>query len=112
MLLHVRRSPLRPFLSPLQLSRRSLIAQPPHRIVTPRPLPTNVRPTSDEALANKTYMQEQIKDVQDLRTKAREGGGAQVLEKWKSRGKGKMGARERYVWSGFSWMTSAWVSMA
>ena len=32
--------------------RRTLIAQPPPRLVTPRPLPTNLRPTSDEARAN------------------------------------------------------------
>ena len=35
--------------------------------------------------------------MEDLRIKAREGGGAKVLEKWKSKGKGKLGVRERCV---------------
>jgi 3-methylcrotonyl-CoA carboxylase beta subunit len=42
-------------------------------------------------------MQGMIAEMDELRTKAREGGGKEVLERWKSRGKGKMGARERCV---------------
>ena len=40
-------------------------------------------------------MQELIRGVDELREKAREGGGKSVLEKWRSRGKGKLGVRER-----------------
>ena len=36
-----------------------------------------------------------IDDLRTLRGKAREGGGLGALEKWKSRGKGKLGVRER-----------------
>jgi len=77
--------------------RRTLIAQPGPRLVTPRPLLTDIRSTSDESRANIAYMQGMIAEMDELRTKAREGGGKEVLERWKSRGKGKMGARERCV---------------
>jgi len=40
-------------------------------------------------------MEKLIKGLSDLRTKASEGGGPAVLERWKARGKGKLGARER-----------------
>jgi 3-methylcrotonyl-CoA carboxylase beta subunit len=33
--------------------------------------------------------------MDELRSKAREGGGKAVVERWKARGKGKMTARER-----------------
>jgi 3-methylcrotonyl-CoA carboxylase beta subunit len=36
-----------------------------------------------------------IQNLSSLRAKAREGGGPAVLERWKARGKGKLGARER-----------------
>jgi 3-methylcrotonyl-CoA carboxylase beta subunit len=42
-------------------------------------------------------MESLIENMDALRAKAREGGGAAVLERWKARGKGKMGARERCV---------------
>lgn len=42
-------------------------------------------------------MEKLIKSVADLRAKASEGGGPAVLERWKARGKGKLGARERCV---------------
>lgn len=74
---------------------RTLIAQPPSRLVTPRPLPTTIQPNSEDAEKNRSYMREVIDEVRALREKAREGGGKQVLEKWKSRGKGKLGVRER-----------------
>jgi hypothetical protein len=37
------------------------------------------------------------RDIEELRNISREGGGANVLEKWKSKGKGKLGVRERWV---------------
>jgi 3-methylcrotonyl-CoA carboxylase beta subunit len=40
-------------------------------------------------------MEKLIEGLSKLRTKAREGGGPAVLERWKARGKGKLGARER-----------------
>jgi 3-methylcrotonyl-CoA carboxylase beta subunit len=40
-------------------------------------------------------MEKLISGVNGLRAKAREGGGKAVLERWKARGKGKLGARER-----------------
>jgi 3-methylcrotonyl-CoA carboxylase beta subunit len=40
-------------------------------------------------------MDKLIEGLSSLRAKAREGGGAAVLERWKARGKGKLGARER-----------------
>lgn len=40
-------------------------------------------------------MQGVIRQTDALRSRAKEGGGAAVLEKWKARGKGKMGVRER-----------------
>jgi 3-methylcrotonyl-CoA carboxylase beta subunit len=40
-------------------------------------------------------MDKLISGVNELRAKAREGGGKAVLERWKARGKGKLGARER-----------------
>ena len=75
--------------------RRTLIPQPPPRLISPRPLPTALRPTSDEARANTAYMQSLLTDLTELRRKAREGGGKASLERWKSRGKDKLGARER-----------------
>lgn len=42
-------------------------------------------------------MMEVKRAMEDLRVKAREGGGVKVLEKWKSKGKGKLGVRERCV---------------
>jgi 3-methylcrotonyl-CoA carboxylase beta subunit len=90
-----------PRLSPLASrsitsGRRALITQPPHRLVSPRPLPTTFRASSDDAIQNKQMMKEAIDIAQGLRDKAREGGGKAVLEKWKSRGKGKLGVRERW----------------
>lgn len=46
-----------------------------------------------------------VENMNALQAKAREGGGAAVLEKWKSRGKGKLSARERYVCD--EWMIRA-----
>ena len=37
------------------------------------------------------------KSTEELRMKASEGGGKEALEKWRKRGNGKLGARERYV---------------
>ncbi len=42
-------------------------------------------------------MQAVLADYEALRAQAREGGGKEVLDRWKSRGKGKMGVRERFV---------------
>lgn len=36
-----------------------------------------------------------MESLDQLRTKAREGGGKAVLDKWRARGKGKLSARER-----------------
>jgi hypothetical protein len=36
--------------------RRALITQPPHRLVSPRPLPTTFRASSDDAIQNKQMM--------------------------------------------------------
>lgn len=83
--------------------RRTLIAQPPPRVIQPRPLPTAFQPGSDEAKANRAYMDEVKRGMEDLRVQAREGGGAKVLEKWKSKGKGKLGVRERCVVSQRPW---------
>jgi len=35
------------------------------------------------------------KSTEELRAKASEGGGKEVLEKWRKRGTGKLGVRER-----------------
>jgi hypothetical protein len=77
--------------------RRTLIPQPPIPLVTPRPLPTTVKASSPDMQANKANMDTLVENMNALQAKAREGGGAAVLEKWKSRGKGKLSARERYV---------------
>lgn len=42
-------------------------------------------------------MKEVIDNTRALRDKARQGGGKEVLEKWRNRGKGKLGVRERCV---------------
>jgi 3-methylcrotonyl-CoA carboxylase beta subunit len=42
-------------------------------------------------------MREAMDHVRSIRDKAREGGGKAALEKWKSRGEGKLGVRERSV---------------
>jgi 3-methylcrotonyl-CoA carboxylase beta subunit len=36
-----------------------------------------------------------VDNLNKLRAKAREGGGKATLEKWRARGQGKLGARER-----------------
>lgn len=36
-----------------------------------------------------------VENLNKLRAEAREGGGKKTLEKWKSKGVGKLGARER-----------------
>ncbi|WVQ73739.1 hypothetical protein IAR50_003319 [Cryptococcus sp. DSM 104548] len=75
--------------------RRTLIPQPPRPVITPRPLPITFNSTSPEAQANRRWMDGLINDVEGLRTKARDGGGKEVLERWKKRGKGKLSVRER-----------------
>ncbi|WVQ79049.1 hypothetical protein IAT38_001142 [Cryptococcus sp. DSM 104549] len=75
--------------------KRTLIAQPPPPLVAPRPLPTLFQPASEHAQANKAFMEGLIKDMDHLRSKAREGGGWATLQKWKARGTGKLSARER-----------------
>ncbi|WVW79943.1 hypothetical protein I302_101916 [Kwoniella bestiolae CBS 10118] len=75
--------------------KRTLIPQPPPSIVRPRPLPTHHRTGSEDAQANKFYMTRLIDELGGIRDKARQGGGRQTLEKWKARGQGKLGVRER-----------------
>ncbi|WVF66877.1 hypothetical protein IAT40_001620 [Kwoniella sp. CBS 6097] len=77
------------------LGRRTLIPQPPTPLVTPRPLPTIYRATSEDAQANKQYMTSLIRQLDELRDTARAGGGKEVLDRWKARGQGKLGVRER-----------------
>ncbi|WVQ94486.1 hypothetical protein IAU59_001565 [Kwoniella sp. CBS 9459] len=77
------------------LGRRTLIPQPPTALVTPRPLPSLHRASSEDAQANKQYMDGLIRNLGDLRATARAGGGKEVLERWKARGQGKLGVRER-----------------
>jgi 3-methylcrotonyl-CoA carboxylase beta subunit len=43
-------------------------------------------------------MERLVAEMDELRAKARQGGGKAVLDRWKARGKGKLGARERSVW--------------
>lgn len=76
---------------------RGLIAQPPHlpNNAPPSPLPTALRATNPETQAAAEHMAGLVSNLNALRSKAREGGGAKTLEKWKSRGTGKLGARER-----------------
>ncbi|GFZ42762.1 hypothetical protein JCM24511_00480 [Saitozyma sp. JCM 24511] len=93
--LSLRARPLIPRPFPHVALRRTLIAQPPHPLIPPRPLPTTLRPNSDEARSNREAMRAAVGELDALRAKAREGGGAKVLERWKSRGKGKLSARER-----------------
>ncbi|WWC68818.1 uncharacterized protein I206_102753 [Kwoniella pini CBS 10737] len=81
-------------ISPLLL-RRTLIPQPPPSVVTPRPLPTLHRSSSEDAQANRSSMKNSIDKLGSLRQKAREGGGAETLKKWKARGEGKLSVRER-----------------
>ena len=40
-------------------------------------------------------MLDTLRTMEGLRAKAREGGGKAVLERWKSKGKDKLGVRER-----------------
>ncbi|WWC60104.1 uncharacterized protein I303_102668 [Kwoniella dejecticola CBS 10117] len=75
--------------------RRTLIPQPPPSVVAPRPLPTHHRPTSEDAESNRSSMRKRLDELGGLRSKAREGGGAETLKRWKARGEGKLGARER-----------------
>ncbi|ORY27491.1 carboxyl transferase domain-domain-containing protein [Naematelia encephala] len=79
----------------VRIARRTLIAQPPRHLVTPQPLRSLVNPTSEDARAKQAYMRAVLDDLNALRIKAKEGGGKEVLERWKARGKGKMGVRER-----------------
>ncbi|WRT65511.1 uncharacterized protein IL334_002455 [Kwoniella shivajii] len=76
-------------------ARRTLIPQPPLPLVTPRPLPTFHKFTSEDAKANRSYMTRLLEGLDELRSRAREGGGKETLEKWKARGEGKLSARER-----------------
>lgn len=76
---------------------RTLIAQPPHlpNGAPPQPLPTAIKQNSPETVAAKEHMGQLVERYEGLRAKAREGGGKKTLDKWKSRGTGKLGARER-----------------
>ncbi|ODO06164.1 acetyl/propionyl CoA carboxylase [Cryptococcus wingfieldii CBS 7118] len=88
----------RPRPRPIAASRaltRTLIPQPPRPLITPRPLPTTFSPTSPQSETNRKWMEGLIRDTEDLRARAREGGGKEVLERWKKRGKGKLSVRER-----------------
>ncbi|OCF45088.1 acetyl/propionyl CoA carboxylase [Kwoniella heveanensis CBS 569] len=78
-------------------SRRTLIHQPPTPLVTPRPLKSLHRASAEDAHANKQYMNDLIKNLDELRDTARAGGGKEVLDRWKARGQGKLSARERVV---------------
>ncbi|WVQ62783.1 uncharacterized protein L199_000931 [Kwoniella botswanensis] len=77
------------------VTRRTLIPQPPPSIVAPRPLPTLHRPNSEDAQSNRSYMTKLLDELGSLRGKAKEGGGEATLKKWKDRGQGKLGVRER-----------------
>ncbi|KAL7419607.1 hypothetical protein Q5752_005519 [Cryptotrichosporon argae] len=94
MVVAVRRPQLSP-LRPVLASRRTLIPQPPARLVPAKPLPTALHPTSPEYGAAKERMEQLVSDMRDLRAKIRDGGGLEVLEKWKAKGSSKMGVRER-----------------
>ncbi|WVR03991.1 hypothetical protein IAU60_000990 [Kwoniella sp. DSM 27419] len=74
---------------------RTLVTQPPLPLVTPRPLPSHHKSSSQDAKANKSYMQGLVDDLDGLLERAREGGGKETLERWRARGEGKLGARER-----------------
>jgi 3-methylcrotonyl-CoA carboxylase beta subunit len=77
--------------------RRTLIAQPsllPNG-APPSPLPTALRQNSPETQAAAQHMAGLVDNLNKLRAKAREGGGKATLEKWRARGQGKLGARER-----------------
>lgn len=88
----VQRAPL-----PVPRLARTLIAQPPHlpNNAPPQPLPTALKQSNPETKAAAAHMAGLVKNLNELRAKAREGGGKKTLEKWKSRGVGKLGARER-----------------
>lgn len=95
----LRRLPLRPTtlgrVSPVLA--RTLIAQPvqlPNN-APPSPLPTRIRQSDPETKAAAEHMSGLVANLNELRAKAREGGGKKSLEKWKSKGTGKLGARER-----------------
>lgn len=79
------------------LLRRTLIAQPVPPVVATSPLATTLSHGSEDAQLNAESMQRYIDELRQLRTKASEGGGKDVLEKWRKRGNGKLGARERFV---------------
>ncbi|ORX36350.1 carboxyl transferase domain-domain-containing protein [Kockovaella imperatae] len=76
-------------------SRRTLISQPAPRLVASRPLPTNISAKSEEAQANEEFMKGLVEGLREMRSKAKEGGGKAALDRWKSRGNGKLGVRER-----------------
>lgn len=76
---------------------RNLITQPLPPLVQARPLPTNLRSTSEEAKTNHVFMQGLLSNLREIRKTAKAGGGKAVLERWKSRGEGKLGVRERCV---------------
>jgi 3-methylcrotonyl-CoA carboxylase beta subunit len=75
--------------------RRTLIAQPVPPLVATTPLATTHSHGSEEGQANLESMKKYVEDFRKLREKASEGGGKATLEKWRKRGKGKLGARER-----------------
>lgn len=99
----LRRLPVRPSVgrvasaSTRPLLARTLIAQPPHlpNNAPASPLPTRIRQTDPETKAAAENMKNLVANLNELRAKAREGGGKKSLEKWKSKGVGKLGARER-----------------
>lgn len=77
--------------------RRGLIAQAAQPLVAPRPLTSSLSASSPEAKANAEAMGATVKSLEELRAKAREGGGAKTLERWRAKGKGKLSTRERCV---------------
>ncbi|BEI82775.1 hypothetical protein CcaverHIS002_0306430 [Cutaneotrichosporon cavernicola] len=92
------RLPLRPTtVGRVPLLARTLIAQPAHlpNNAPPSPLPTRLRLTDPETKLATENMQSLVASMNELRAKAREGGGKKSLDKWKSKGTGKLGARER-----------------
>lgn len=82
-------------LATTQSSKRTLIPLPPPRAVTTKALPTALLPQSEEAEQNRAYMRDVLSKNEELRRVAREGGGAKSVERWKSKGKDKLTARER-----------------
>lgn len=95
----LRRLPLRPVVGRVSKPAlaRTLIAQPAHlpNNAPPSPLPTRIRQTDPDTKAATENMHQLVANLNELRAKAREGGGKKSLEKWKSKGTGKLGARER-----------------